>query len=94
MTFRASYRLWSSGGLEPAGTHQEGVGLRFPALHLGVVAQHDVVEEGEEVFVPAGLQLERGPGGAGRHGDGDAVPLQVPHQPLHTCRTEQTPQVT
>lgn len=51
--------LWSSWGIEAAGTHQEGVRLRFAILHIWIVTQHDVIKDSEELFVLTRLQLER-----------------------------------
>ena len=68
-----SYLVWRSRWVESAGTHQEGVRLRFALLHVRVIAQNDVVKQSEEVFVLARLQLEGHAGRAGGHRDGDVV---------------------
>lgn len=78
------YLLWRSWGVEPASTDQEGVRLRFAVLHLRIIAQDNVVEKTKEVFVMARLQLERYPGWAGCHRDGDIVLLQMVDEFIHT----------
>lgn len=55
----STYLLWRSWRAESAGTHQEGVGLRFAVLHLCIITQNNVLKQTEEVFVLARLQLER-----------------------------------
>lgn len=56
--------------------------MRLAAADLGVVAQHHVVEEGEEGGVLPGFHLEGGGARAGGHGHGDLVLVQVADQPL------------
>lgn len=83
---RDTHFLRGSRWTEPAGADQEGVGLGFAALDLGVVAQDHVAEAAEELLVLARLQPEGGPRRTGGHGDGDFVLLQVDHQFLHAFR--------
>lgn len=78
------YLLWRSWRVEPAGTDQEGVRLRFAVLHLRIITQDNVVEQTKEVFVMARLQLERNPGRAGCHRNGDFVLLQMVDEFIHT----------
>lgn len=76
--------LRRSWGIEPAGTHQEGVGLRFAILHIWIVTQDNVIKDSEELFVLTRLQFERHAGWAGCHCSGDFVLLQMTHKFLHT----------
>ena len=55
----AAYLVRGRSRRKAARAGQEDVGLRLPPPHLGVVAQHHVVEEAEEVLVAGGLQLVR-----------------------------------
>lgn len=79
----AAYLVCGRSRRKAARAGQEDVGLRLPAPHLRVVAQHHVVEEAEEVLVAAGLQLEGRRPRAGGHGTGHIVLPQVADQLLH-----------
>lgn len=79
-----SYLFWISWGVEPAGAHQEGVGLRLPVLHVWVISTNDMTKQAEEVFMAACLHLEGHVGGAGGHGDGDFVLVEMCDQLLNT----------
>lgn len=80
----AAHLLRGRNGREPPGTSQEDVRLWLPAPDFGVVPQDDVVEQAEEVPVPAGLHLEGLGPRAGGHGAGHAVCPQVADELLHT----------
>lgn len=55
----STYFLWRSWRTESAGADQEGIRKGFAILNLRMVTQNNVVEQAEEVFVLARLQLER-----------------------------------
>lgn len=79
-----AYLFWLNRGFEPAGAHQERVRLRLPVLHFRVISENDMTEQAEEVFMAARLHPESHPGGAGSHGDGDFVLMEMCDQLLHT----------
>lgn len=79
-----SHLFWVSWGVEPAGAHQERVGLRLPVLHFRVISKNDMTEQAEEVCMAACLHPESHAGGAGSHGDRDFVLVEMCDQLLHT----------